>query len=570
MFNITCLRVNYINNIESTNYAFDKFTYIYGKNNVGKSAMICALDFVLGKSDIKLTDKEGLDNIFSIELEINDSIDQLFLKRTINDDFYYKNSINDEYFEVDDNLYKQEISNFINKGDKKYLDEFFQFNEENLTFRAFTFFNFIDEKGLGNLANIFARAKDYEHQKRARKIMTFLYNYKNIHEICRLNANVKNLTEKLNLYNEIKIKYNYFNKEIIKYFVELNIDTNGGINELYERFLSYKNGFNRNNQSSNKDDLNEFIKASYSLSEELKYQENLESQSQKLISRNKKAELVLNAFKEIVRNDKHWQNYIKEIENLINKSKSNVDVLSIKDYKKTIELIKAKKNKIDQKIYSISKGINKSSYENTSHILNILEHLFENIMDMKEIDEYEKTKKELENVQKKINVLNKLFDNNLIEMFCKTMLSWYKRLGQDVEFAKEDLAKPGFSIDFNPIQASIVGKRNYKDGFKEKYVYNPGSMARETTWQILACLANLKILIDNFKELPFIRLLIVDGINQPFDENLNSYPKVFELIKEISSEIGIQTIVVSTIDRKDVDQGKQLDLSTGFNKSHNM
>lgn len=570
MFNISHLRVNYINSIEPTNYEFEQLTYVYGKNNVGKSAMIYALDFVLGKSDVGLNDKEGLDNIFSIELEIQDNVDKLFLKRTINDEYYYKIAKEDEYFQVDDNLYKQEISNFINKGNKKYLDEFFLFNEENLSFRAFTFFNFIDEKGLGNLANIFARSKDYEHQKRARKLMTFLYNYKNIHELCKLNIDEKKLAEKLNSYNEIRINYNYSYKEILKYFVELNIETNGEINELYERFLNYKNGFNRNNESVNRDDLNELIKASYALSEELKYQENLENQSQKLINRNKKSELVLNAFKEIVRDDDHWQRYIENIEELINKNKYNVDVLSIKDYKKTIELIKKKKNKIDQKIYSISKGINKSSYEKTSHILSILEHLFKNINNSKEIVGYEKTKKALEMVQGKIKDLNKKFDNNLIKAFNETILSWYKRLAVNVDFAEEDLGKPGFCIDFNPIQTSLVGKRNYKDDINEKYVYNPGSMARETTWQILGCLTNLKILIDNFQELPFMRLLIVDGINQPFDENPNSYPEVFKLIKEIASEIGIQLIVVSTIDRHNIDGETQLDLSTGFNKAHNM
>ncbi len=570
MFNISHLRVNYINSIEPTNYEFEQLTYVYGKNNVGKSAMIYALDFVLGKSDVGLNDKEGLDNILSIELEIQDNVDKLFLKRTIDDEYYYKIAEEDEYFQVDDNLYKQEISNFINKGNKKFLDEFFLFNEENLSFRAFTFFNFIDEKGLGNLANIFARSKDYEHQKRARKLMTFLYNYKNIHELCKLNIDEKKLAEKLNSYNEIRINYNYSYKEILKYFVELNIETNGETNELYERFLNYKNGFNRNNESVNRDDLNELIKASYALSEELKYQENLENQSQKLINRNKKSELVLNAFKEIVRDDDHWQGYIENIEELINKNKYNVDVLSIKDYKKTIELIKKKKNRIDQKIYSISKGINKSSYEKTSHILSVLEHLFKNINNSKEIVEYEKTKKTLEMVQGKIKDLNKKFDNNLIKAFNETILSWYKRLAVNVDFAEEDLGKPGFCIDFNPIQTSLVGKRNYKDDINEKYVYNPGSMARETTWQILGCLANLKILIDNFQELPFMRLLIVDGINQPFDENPNSYPKVFELIKEISAEIGVQLIVVSTIDRNEIDRGKQLDLSTGFNKAHNM
>ena len=569
MFKIKRMTVNYSIDIQPSNYEFDDITYIYGKNNVGKTVMIYALDFVLGKSDANLDKKEGLDNISSIELEINDNNDSLFIKRTRNDEYFYKISKEDEYFQVDNILYKKEISNFINKGDDKYLIEFYQFNEENLTFRAFTFFNFIDEKGLGNLTNIFTRAKDYEHQRRARKIMTFIYNYKNVHEIFELSIKEKNLQQQMEIYNEIKIKYNYLYVEILKYFTQLNLETSGDINELYDRFKNYKYGFNRNSQYKHNDDLNELIKASYSLSEELKYQESLETQSQKLISRNKKSEIILNAFQDLIREDMNWKIYLKYIEDLINKNKSVVDVLSVKDYKGTIDLIKNKKRKIDQKIYSISKGINKYSYEQSLQAINILDHLFENINSITEIKEYETIKKELEKVQNKIKDLKKLFDNHLIESFCNIFLQWYSLLNKKVKFVTDDFNNPGFCIDFNPIESSLVGQRYLKNNMDEKYVYNPGSMARETTWQILACLANLKVINDNFKELPFMRVLIIDGINQPFDETPDTYPEVFKLIKQIAKDIGIQLIVVSTIDREKVDKGKQLNISDGFNRAHN-
>ena len=569
MFKIKRMTVNYSIDIQPSNYEFDDITYIYGKNNVGKTVMIYALDFVLGKSDANLDKKEGLDNISSIELEINDNNDSLFIKRTRNDEYFYKISKEDEYFQVDNILYKKEISNFINKGDDKYLIEFYQFNEENLTFRAFTFFNFIDEKGLGNLTNIFTRAKDYEHQRRARKIMTFIYNYKNVHEIFELSIKEKNLQQQMEIYNEIKIKYNYLYVEILKYFTQLNLETSGDINELYDRFKNYKYGFNRNSQYKHNDDLNELIKASYSLSEELKYQESLETQSQKLISRNKKSEIILNAFQDLIREDMNWKIYLKYIEDLINKNKSVVDVLSVKDYKGTIDLIKNKKRKIDQKIYSISKGINKYSYEQSLQAINILDHLFENINSITEIKEYETIKKELEKVQNKIKDLKKLFDNHLIESFCNIFLQWYSLLNKKVKFVTDDFNNPGFCIDFNPIESSLVGQRYLKNNIDEKYVYNPGSMARETTWQILACLANLKVINDNFKELPFMRVLIIDGINQPFDETPDTYPEVFKLIKQIAKDIGIQLIVVSTIDREKVDKGKQLNISDGFNRAHN-
>lgn len=571
MFNILKLRVNYLNDmIEPTDYVFDKVTYIYGRNNVGKSAMLYALDYVLGKSQVYLNEKEGLNNISSIEILFGNEEEKMFLKRNVEDEYFYKMAEEDEYFQVDDISYKQQISNLINRGQEKYLEEFYNFNEENLTSRAFSFFNFIDEKGLGNLANVFTRANDYEHQKRLRKIMTFLYNYKNVHQICELNKKEKELNKKIANYNEQKVKYNYFYNEIIKYLIELNIESSGTVEELYSRFKKYKEGFNRDNKVLIKKDLNELLKASFAISEELKYQQNLENQSQKLIDRNKKAELVLNAFNNVIKNDNKWKDYTKEIRDLISKSKLNIDILSIKDYKKTIELLTIKKNKIDKEINILTKGLNKTSFEKNVEIINVLDHLFENIKYIEGIEEYDKLKTELEEIQNKRKILNKLFDNNLTSKFNKLMFDWYSKIGKKVDFAKEDFGKNGFSMDFNPIETSIVGNRFLKDEDKEKSVYIPGSMARQTTWQILGYLTNLKILIDNFKELPFFRILVIDGINQPFDENPNTYPEVFKLIRDISLEIGVQLIVVSTIDRSLIDEGKQIDLSGGFNKAYNI
>lgn len=72
--------------------------------------------------------------------------------------------------------------------------------------------NFIDEKGLGNLTNIFTRTKDYEHQRRARKIMTFIYNYKNVHEIFEL-------SRFYNIYGGIKKKVE--KKSIIAFIYDI-------------------------------------------------------------------------------------------------------------------------------------------------------------------------------------------------------------------------------------------------------------------------------------------------------------------------------------------------------------
>lgn len=65
MFKIDYLKVNYEDKtIEPSVYEFGDSVYIFGQNNVGKTIMLQVIDYVLGKSDFVLEDRDGLENIF--------------------------------------------------------------------------------------------------------------------------------------------------------------------------------------------------------------------------------------------------------------------------------------------------------------------------------------------------------------------------------------------------------------------------------------------------------------------------------------------------------------------------
>ena len=55
MFKIDYITLVYIDNkVESTKYEFERINYIYGTNNVGKTAMVKAVDFVMAKDEFDL------------------------------------------------------------------------------------------------------------------------------------------------------------------------------------------------------------------------------------------------------------------------------------------------------------------------------------------------------------------------------------------------------------------------------------------------------------------------------------------------------------------------------------
>ena len=572
MFKICYLKVNYEDKtIDSSVFTFEDSVYIFGKNNVGKTIMLQAIDYALGKSDFILENKDGLENIYSIEVKLVYEDRILLLYRSKNNDFGYKYSENDaEYLTVNADMYKQEITSFLLGKESKYFEEFKKYLGEELSFRSFTFINFLDEKGLGNLTNIFPRINSYYNQKRARKLMTFVFNYKNVSKLIELMKEQDELARTLKMLNEQKATYNYSKALIIKEFDELQIPikSEDSLQVLQQTFYSFCENFNRgaNKHPKGTNDLSVLLRISCVLSEELKYQENLRQQTKFLDNRNIKSEKLLAAFRELIMLDENYSVYVDDIEKLIKKQRLSHDILSIKDFDKTIQEIKIKKADIDRQIAICQNGLNKESYENIVKAIGRIEQAFANISCISDLEEIINKGKRLTQIEEEIKKLRNEFDNTLKEKFDKNILMFYKELNQ-IQFVKDDLKQKKFKILFDPTKITIYGERLKDNSEDISVAYMPGSMARETTWQIIAYLVMFKLFKEEFMDLPLMPVLFIDGLDQPYDEEKESYPNVYSFIRKKALEIGVQLFVVSTRDGKPIGINNQLHI-TGFNKTY--
>ena len=83
MFKICYLKVNYDDKtIVPSVFTFGDSVYIFGPNSVGKTIMLQAIDYVLGKSDFRLENQDGLENIYSLEIKLINDNRALFLCRS--------------------------------------------------------------------------------------------------------------------------------------------------------------------------------------------------------------------------------------------------------------------------------------------------------------------------------------------------------------------------------------------------------------------------------------------------------------------------------------------------------
>ena len=146
------------------------------------------------------------------------------------------------------------------------------------------------------------------------------------------------------------------------------------------------------------------------------------------------------------------------------------------------------------------------------------------------------------------------------------MQLYYAELKEGIGFVSEDFRQCNFKMSFNPLNISISGQKTKDRDSNEIVSYNPGSMARETTWQVLAYMAIFQILKENFGKLPVIPVLFIDGLNQPFDDT-ESYSNLYQFLKNKALSLGIQLFITSTRDGSEIGIEDQIKL-TGFNKSH--
>ena len=92
---------------EKKEFIFSDNSYVFGHNNVGKTALSKTIDFVLGSSGSLSHD--GLDNIEEVGAVIANDKTELWIKRNLKGEYYYKRTFSSGYTLVSVEKYKEII-----------------------------------------------------------------------------------------------------------------------------------------------------------------------------------------------------------------------------------------------------------------------------------------------------------------------------------------------------------------------------------------------------------------------------------------------------------------------------
>lgn len=560
MFKLKSIRFNNANDYQA--YTFSDHAFVLGPNTVGKTALTKAIDFVLGSSSERLT-YQGLDNIDSIEAHLTNGLTNLWIKRTATNEYYYHRTENSAYTEIGVETYKDNIRfMFLENPNSRFMDVYNKVFNENPTFRSFSFINYIDEKGLGDLSDVFTRAKDLKHQIRVRNIMDFFFNYENIEQIYEKEILLDKCKKHLDELSEDYQEYQRSMQQLKKLFDELQLIYTGDYKKDHTTYLEFRTSFTRKAKSQSKD-LVYLSKASFSLAEEIKLYSFMNSQSKNMIKRKDRIQRLLAILNSIVKEEPDYEQYTSIISQTIGEiSRENV-ILSLTDYPKTIKAIRSEKEKIDEQVRSIKGLASGISYEDAIKKIGVLEHVFTVLN--KDIDalKIQSLQEEKTQLKKEIKKLKSSFNKKRIDEFNINLTKLYLESGLNVKHLNEDKKVPGFALDFDPFKLCLFASSKIGD-IVERFM--PGSMARQTHLQILVYLSLFDYLQKYFAGFIYMPLLIIDSANQPM--GIESFKEVYPTIVAFAEKIGIQTIFLSKDNIDGISNDDFVDISKGLNKFH--
>ncbi|AIQ46477.1 hypothetical protein R70723_11815 [Paenibacillus sp. FSL R7-0273] len=559
MFRVKSIFFN--NADDQQKYTFSDHTFVYGPNTVGKTALTKAIDFVLGSSE-RLT-YQGLDNIDSIEAHLTNDLTNLWIKRSISDGYFFRRTEKSAYTEISVDTYKNNICLMLTDNpNNHFMHVYNKVFDERPTFRSFSFINYIDEKGLGDLSVVFTRAKDLKHQIRIRNIMNFFFNYENIEQIYEKEILLDERQKELDKLSKDYQEYQRSLQQLKKLFDELQLNHTGEYKKDHSTYLEFRTSFTRKAKSQSKD-LVYLSKASFSLAEEIKLYSFMNAQSKNMIERKGRIERLLAILTSIVEEEPEYEQYTNNILNTIKEIGQENVILSLTDYQKAIREIKAEKEKIDAQV-RIAKGqASEISYEDAMKKIGVLEHVFAVLSKDIDAPKIEALQRETAQLKNEIKVLKSSFNKKEIDAFNSRLTKLYLESGLKVKHLNEDTQDPGFALEFEPFKLCLFASHK-KGDITERFM--PGSMARQTHLQILVYLSMFDYLKIHFSDFIYMPLLIIDSANQPM--GIESFKEVYPTIVAFANKIGLQTIFLSKDKIEGISYDGFIDVSGGLNKFH--
>ncbi|MED1268840.1 hypothetical protein P4U03_20040 [Bacillus mycoides] len=573
MFKIIELQI-YSPSNECFTYEFKTgINYFKGGNSTGKTEFYKFIDFMLGSSE-DMSKKVWYKGSFKKALMIFEYKKIKYsVVRTLDKEknyFYYQKDSFDEKDYINLKEYKEKLNAVFANDD--ILKELKQFTNEHLTFRTFTMFNFLGEKGQGLTYNFLDKCRDVKYYTKLSSVLNYIFN-KNIEKIFLLQDQIKILQKDIAKLKEKDSKYSFIKSQVnnnLKKLSSTRIYNGKNTSEVLEFIKEYKQ-LNVDKKPIKSKVISE-LEASYSeLDEQIKIYENRKHDSKEMLKEyeNRKEMLqvlneLLNDNKELTYLTKPLTELLEEMDDAISFSKYLIKdeaILKLKDKRENLKK-QLQDNESRFQVFSVDEKI--------KAIMLIEEYLSDDVYDVDK--ELQIKAKKMKSLKENLKNLQDADDTKKTDQFSEYITELYKSAYGVSEIVNTDINEKGFRIEYIKRGNVLQSRKRLKNKDKlDEVNYVMGSMARHTLVQLCGYLAFIKLLICE-ERTPTIPILVLDHISKPFDkENISSIGTIISKFYEDVSKKDVQIFIFD--DKKYEELGLNVDKfdelnnenKTGFN-----
>lgn len=531
--------VDFENNIFTYNFSHG-INYFIGSNNTGKTEFYKFIDFMFG-SEMNINNYDWYRGCLQkATMKIDAKGKCYWITRTEHPE--------ENYFMVDGDTevesiglieYKEKL-NEIFSYDEVSLRKMRDFVEENMSYRVFTMFNFLGEKGQGLIRDFLDKCRDVKYSVKLAPVLNYIFN-NNVEKIANIKKRMEELKERI---QDLEVKsnsYNFARNQINTNLLKINsrIVFNGHNAEEIENEILKIMEMNIDQPSKMNKSIAELEVIYSNLSEQIKVYDNTIENYQQNEKGNKNRKLLLSNLQMLIENEPNMEYLVRPLADLINEVEGSI---TFGKYIISDETVKELRKQREQVVSEMKKQNSKfkcySLEEKSKAIALIQAYLKEDIKDVS--GELSECRKELRQLKNELQELQNSDDSKRIDDFSKLVTSLYESGKNDSEIIRTDFRREGFKITYLKRGNILQPMEKNLDIDKENNNLYLGSMARYTLIQLSGYLAFINILVKDNK-CPIVPFLVIDHLSKPFsDDNKKAVGKILEEFYKVIPKTDIQ------------------------------
>lgn len=525
----------------SYTYSFSQgINYFIGSNNTGKTEFYKFIDFMFGSGmDIKNYDwYRGSLQRATMKIVVDEK--KYWITRTEHPE--------ENYFKIDGDAetesiglveYKEKL-NEIFSYDEVALRKLRDFVEENLSYRVFTMFNFLGEKGQGLTRDFLDKCRDIKYSVKLAPVLNYIFN-DNVERIAEIKKEIEELKEKM---RELEVKNDSFNfacnqinGNLLK--INSNVIFNGHNGDEIQNELSKIMQMDIEQPKKLRRSISELEVIYSNLSEQIKIYDNIIKNYQQNEKENKNRKLLLSNLQMLIENEPSMEYLVKPLAELVNEVEGSIAFGKYIISDETIGELKRQKEQVVAEMKKQNSKFKCYSLEEKAKAIALIQaYLQEGLKDVS--GELTECKQKLKLLKNELQELQNADNSEKIKRFSELVTKLYENGKDDSEIIRTDISREGFRIAYlkrgnilQPVEKNI-------DNNKENDNLYLGSMARHTLIQLSGYLAFMNILVKE-NQCPIVPFLIIDHLSKPFsDDNKKAVGKLIEEFYHCVSKSDVQ------------------------------